>query len=784
MSSMKPQNESKSVHNKQNYVKLPSNHASSVTHNTTSDEYKLLRIRAWLVTIGGFLVANNVGAMWSFGNIVPYLSSYWTYIHFHKHVPNCYDESDYLSNHDRCDEIADKYKSFTNLTVWTYATLMAFWCGFGFLGGYFELYLGPRKACLVGAVFTATGFGVTYFTCYNFYFTTLTLGALLGASLALVFVVPIVTVIRWWPHNRALFTSVITLGGSVGGVWMDYIQTLYINNEGLKDDQTYGFVCDKEIMDRFPQIFFVLAATLFIVMSTGGALLSNPPKHYIDVLNKHRDMKKQQQQQQQYQQDQQSQNDNNLDSSAHAVAVAGATGTIMNTTTTPSRITTTTTRNGNIAGAIATHLQNTNTTSSTPSPGSRQISNGTLTDSGNNCNNNININTNCISNDQSHDTHLPSVSCVSASGPSIVVPCERQSSSIVSMDAVSSLMGIGNEYDEKSSIFRNSSILEDGVDSSLLITMSSQKLASAAAVDEKPPKNLNVNVNVNINEIQKEENAEEELSQSESFSDERLDRVSEPSVVEINEDKGKTGEINKGKTTKYSKVEIPKTKEEIADFLAKDMPVFAYTTKEAFSSFKFYQIACIDLLNVIIISFVVSEWKIFANNYLDIENDGFLVLLGSFSSIFNVVGRVGVALLFDYSKSFKISMASVTSIMAIFISSICISDLWYSEELLFVWICVLSACTGGNYALYPSAISQAFGIKNSGVILGFVYVAELPAVASQAFLFDNITGIIGGWLHLSIIMGIGAGISTILALTFNTQNKHKIEFLRNNGVKI
>ena len=74
--------------------------------------------------------------------------------------------------------------------------------------------------------------------------------------------------------------------------------------------------------------------------------------------------------------------------------------------------------------------------------------------------------------------------------------------------------------------------------------------------------------------------------------------------------------------------------------------------------------------------------------------------------------------------------------------------------------------------------------KNSGIILGFLFVVEIPATVGQALLFDNITGIVGSWLNLSIIMGIGAGMSTILALTFNVHNSKKTKFLRDNNVRI
>ena len=803
MASVKSQE--KSAPNKGHYVKLGNSRASSrnVDH---SNEYKFLRIRAYLVIIGGFLVLNSVGGMYAFGNIVPYLSSYWTYIHFNKDVPYCQDKSS--SNPAICDEIADKYKSFTDLSVWTYTSLLIFWCGFGFLGGYFELYFGPRKACLFGATVAATAISATYFTCSNFYFTTCTFGALLGACNALAYTPPIVAVIRWWPNNRALASSIILLGCSVGAVWIDYIETLFINTNNAKEDQTYGFICDSDIMRRFPFVFLLLGVTMFIVMGIGGSLMANPPKYYLDVLNDHKKM--QQQQQQQLQQKQNSiQRIKTRESLDHIDIVASNVAT----PTTPTIAETI--LNRNIVQALVTHLQNSNAGSI---PSSGQASSAPTSDRASTCPSCTNTSPG-ISDERSplesgnDDRKSNADDGIDVENSEETCRFDQSTQSVVSVDGMSSVMGIGNEYDLNSNIGKSSNLFENGANSSLLISMNSQSLnVSKMSSQWTQQKNKNSgSLVLTRSKVEFIDNSDEtnqivpipprsnsqECQVEESYSDERMDVVLDLENTEQDKQRQQTKSKNKNQkkgsktekrkkmsenSLKYCKVTIPTTREEIVEFLDKDMAVFAYTTKEAFSSFKFYQLCLIDFLNVIIITFVVSEWKIFANNYLNIENDGFLVLLGSCSSIFNAVGRIAFAFLFDYSKSFKISMASITFIMALFVSTICVSDLWYSEELLFVWICILSACAGGNYAMYASAVSQAFGIKNSGVILGFVFVAELPSVAGEAFLFDNITGIVGSWLNLSIIMGVGAGISTILALTFSTQNSKKIQFLKTNNV--
>lgn len=232
-------------------------------------------------------------------------------------------------------------------------------------------------------------------------------------------------------------------------------------------------------------------------------------------------------------------------------------------------------------------------------------------------------------------------------------------------------------------------------------------------------------------------------------------------------------------------VTIPRSRKDVLQFMQDNIDVFDYSKSETFKSPKFYHISMIDFFNAIVISFVAAQWKVFASDYLHINNDSYLAHVGAYAAIFQLFGRLFYAFMFDYTKSFRLSMAGVTIIMAAFVSTICLTKAIHSvsaQILLLIWICILQLPAGGNYALYASAVSQTFGISNSGVILGALFLSEVPATIGQAFLFSNITGIVGSWFNLTVIMAIGAGISTILALTFDTNNKKKVDFLKQHGV--
>lgn len=237
------------------------------------------------------------------------------------------------------------------------------------------------------------------------------------------------------------------------------------------------------------------------------------------------------------------------------------------------------------------------------------------------------------------------------------------------------------------------------------------------------------------------------------------------------------------KRHRTSIIQIPQTQTELFTFMDDNIEELAFTYGEALKSVRFYHICGIDLCNTFIASFLISQWKYFGTDYLEISNEEYLTILGSFTAFASGVGRLFIAYFFDWNKSFRISMGVVTITFCIFLGTISfLKDLTFlgnntSEILFFVWLCILYACVGGGYATYASAISQTFGIKNSGMILGTLFYAEIPASIIESYLY----GAIDGWMLFCIFATCIAGVSTLLAITYSTRNEKKVKFLKQNN---
>ena len=93
------------------------------------------------------------------------------------------------------------------------------------------------------------------------------------------------------------------------------------------------------------------------------------------------------------------------------------------------------------------------------------------------------------------------------------------------------------------------------------------------------------------------------------------------------------------------------------------------------------------------------------------------------------------------------------------------------ETLLFLWVCILFACLGGNYTFFPTVVTETFGVKYNGVLIGFLLLSEIPSSLIFTFLYENLKEIFGGWVQLTVCMA-GFGLaSTLLSATYSPEMK-------------
>ena len=104
--------------------------------------------------------------------------------------------------------------------------------------------------------------------------------------------------------------------------------------------------------------------------------------------------------------------------------------------------------------------------------------------------------------------------------------------------------------------------------------------------------------------------------------------------------------------------------------------------------------------------------------------------------------------------------------------------------MVFVWFCILWACIGGTYTFFPTIITETFGFRYNGILIGFILLAEIPSCLLFTFLMDNVNNVntisvvtnVSGWHDVIIIMASLSLLSFILSITFNRkQNQQQKE---------
>ena len=124
---------------------------------------------------------------------------------------------------------------------------------------------------------------------------------------------------------------------------------------------------------------------------------------------------------------------------------------------------------------------------------------------------------------------------------------------------------------------------------------------------------------------------------------------------------------------------------------------------ESIKSVEFWIIFGNVMCNVYVMSFVYSDWKLFANEYLLIEDDKFLLKLNLVAAICNLFGRMIWGVIYDYFRSYKYVMLTITILTCFFIITlpICIN-----QTMAFIYICSLWFMNSATYTILPSAISS------------------------------------------------------------------------------
>ncbi|KAL3848576.1 hypothetical protein ACJMK2_019426 [Sinanodonta woodiana] len=162
------------------------------------------------------------------------------------------------------------------------------------------------------------------------------------------------------------------------------------------------------------------------------------------------------------------------------------------------------------------------------------------------------------------------------------------------------------------------------------------------------------------------------------------------------------------------------------------------------------------------IGFVTNLYKSYGQTF--IQDDHFLAIVGSCSSIFNCIGRICWGAFMD-RFTFKITLQCVTAIFASFVATIIASE-WGGEPFFFVWVCALYMSFSGMYATLPGSLSNLYGADNIGINYGLVSSVTILSGIGTALLGSSVKSLIG-WHGIFLLSSGIVAIGFIASFFFN-----------------
>ena len=131
-----------------------------------------------------------------------------------------------------------------------------------FVGGLWMRRTGPRTVGITGGVLYGLGVFLASFSANKLWLLFLTYGFIGGAGIGLGYIVPIATLVKWFPDKRGMITGIAVAGFGAGALLTAPIATRLI--------QTVGVL----------QTFAILGLAYLILVAGSSSFMRNPPEGY------------------------------------------------------------------------------------------------------------------------------------------------------------------------------------------------------------------------------------------------------------------------------------------------------------------------------------------------------------------------------------------------------------------------------------------------------------------------------------------------------------------------
>ncbi len=142
-------------------------------------------------------------------------------------------------------------------------TIAIFMLGFAaFAGGLWMRKSGPRRVAIAAGILYGAGVFLASFSAGNLYWLYFSYGILGGIGIGLGYIVPVATLVQWFPDKRGMITGLAVAGFGAGALITAPIASRLIVNVGVL------------------KTFAILGIAYFIAVTLSALVMKNPPANY------------------------------------------------------------------------------------------------------------------------------------------------------------------------------------------------------------------------------------------------------------------------------------------------------------------------------------------------------------------------------------------------------------------------------------------------------------------------------------------------------------------------
>ena len=158
--------------------------------------------------------------------------------------------------------LTENYGTSVSAVNWTFSIAILSLGFAAFFGGLLMGRVGPRPVAILSGVLYGLGIFLASFATDSLTILYLTYGLLAGIGIGLGYIVPVATLIKWFPDKRGFITGVAVAGFGAGALITGPVAKILIDRVGL-----------------FPT--FAILGVIYLVLVVGAAMfIRNPPEGY------------------------------------------------------------------------------------------------------------------------------------------------------------------------------------------------------------------------------------------------------------------------------------------------------------------------------------------------------------------------------------------------------------------------------------------------------------------------------------------------------------------------